>query len=275
MSCIDVVYQSLQRHPYFQYPCRKESEIRAQDLSVGGGGDVKVEEEDSSDSGGSDKEMIPEAEYVSAKCVIFTYFTGDTSKVVDDHFTKALNRPSSFTSDVIMTANKSVNDNNGDINNNNSGPLMSQRVFPPSFWSSNYHNIKRNNMNMGITSTIQQTAFGDVTGDLSFNRADACLQQYSMTQSAYNHRPITELSYGVAQSNCGVFNPRYSSLLIQPPVRASRLPGLENHGDYTKPSDPGWSIAYTNPHEYSYEVANATATSMTDNQDSSKDPFWF
>lgn len=34
------------------------------------------------------------AQYLSANCVIFTYVAGDISKLVDDHFTKALGQNS-------------------------------------------------------------------------------------------------------------------------------------------------------------------------------------
>ena len=34
------------------------------------------------------------AQYLSANCVIFTYYTGDINKIVDDHFSKALNQSS-------------------------------------------------------------------------------------------------------------------------------------------------------------------------------------
>ena len=47
--------------------------------------------------GEKDKEgMVEEdqksAQYLSANCVIFTYYSGDISKVVDDHFSKALSQ---------------------------------------------------------------------------------------------------------------------------------------------------------------------------------------
>ncbi|KAM3836163.1 transcription cofactor vestigial-like protein 3 [Diretmus argenteus] len=38
-----------------------------------------------------------ETEYLSSRCVLFTYFQGDIGDVVDEHFSRALNRPSTFT----------------------------------------------------------------------------------------------------------------------------------------------------------------------------------
>ncbi|XP_033112008.1 transcription cofactor vestigial-like protein 2 isoform X2 [Anneissia japonica] len=269
MSCMDVVYQPLQRHPFYQHPRNKNS---GNDNEAGHSlASVKVEEDQS--ESGSDKDSFPEAEYVSAKCVIFTYFTGDTNKVVDDHFTKALNQPSSFTSDVVEPTTTGKQSIIADRNNNNKGSLMSQRAFPPSFWSSNYYNMGRNNGHSDLPTSIQEMMFGDACNGSSSNRPD--VWQYSLAQSAYTHRPITELGYGVSSSNTAVFNPRYSSLLIQPPVRPSRLPSFQAP---CEPSDPGWSIAYTNPNssDYSsYALDNAATTSMAENQDSNKDSFWF
>lgn len=41
--------------------------------------------------GESEKDTEPRgAQYITANCVLFTYFSGDTASVVDDHFTRAL-----------------------------------------------------------------------------------------------------------------------------------------------------------------------------------------
>ncbi|XP_068146021.1 protein vestigial [Drosophila tropicalis] len=58
------------------------------------------------------------AQYLSATCVVFTNYSGDTASVVDEHFSRALNY------------------NNKDAKESNSP--MSTRNFPPSFWNSNY-----------------------------------------------------------------------------------------------------------------------------------------
>lgn len=47
------------------------------------------------------KETQPaETEYLSSRCVVFTYFRGDIGDVVDEHFTRALSQPSTFSNDV-------------------------------------------------------------------------------------------------------------------------------------------------------------------------------
>ncbi|XP_068428928.1 transcription cofactor vestigial-like protein 3 [Clinocottus analis] len=41
-----------------------------------------------------------EAEYLSSRCVLFTYFQGDISDVVDEHFSRALSQSSTFNSET-------------------------------------------------------------------------------------------------------------------------------------------------------------------------------
>lgn len=53
---------------------------------------ASIKEEESS----PEKERPPEAEYINSRCVLFTYFQGDISSVVDEHFSRALSQPSSY-----------------------------------------------------------------------------------------------------------------------------------------------------------------------------------
>jgi hypothetical protein len=45
---------------------------------------------------GGKLDHLPTTEYLATNCVLLTYFTGDVSEQVDEHFTKALAQPSSF-----------------------------------------------------------------------------------------------------------------------------------------------------------------------------------
>ncbi|KAJ8315376.1 hypothetical protein KUTeg_007526 [Tegillarca granosa] len=66
-----------------------------------------------------DPELQPKSsQYINQNCVLLSYFTGDASRSVDEHFTRSLNEPSSF--------------------NIEKKPLMCHRKLPPSFWNSNY-----------------------------------------------------------------------------------------------------------------------------------------
>lgn len=46
-----------------------------------------------------DSNQPAEAEYLSARCVLFTYFRGEIGDVVDEHFSRALSQASSFNSE--------------------------------------------------------------------------------------------------------------------------------------------------------------------------------
>ncbi|XP_037903860.1 protein vestigial isoform X2 [Hermetia illucens] len=58
------------------------------------------------------------AQYISASCVVFTHYSGDTASVVDEHFSRALNFSNKDSKEGCSP--------------------MSARNFPPSFWNSNY-----------------------------------------------------------------------------------------------------------------------------------------
>lgn len=53
-----------------------------------------------SDSTHKDGSQPAEAEYLSSRCVLFTYFQGDIGDVVDEHFSRALSQPSTFSSET-------------------------------------------------------------------------------------------------------------------------------------------------------------------------------
>ncbi|CAL1582860.1 unnamed protein product [Knipowitschia caucasica] len=52
-----------------------------------------------SDGDLKDSNQPAEAEYLSARCVLFTYFKGEIGDVVDEHFSRALSQASSFSSE--------------------------------------------------------------------------------------------------------------------------------------------------------------------------------
>lgn len=47
------------------------------------------------------------SQYLNPNCLLLTYFNGETSAVVDEHFSRALSQPSSFSSD--RNGNQSLN----------------------------------------------------------------------------------------------------------------------------------------------------------------------
>lgn len=53
-----------------------------------------------SDSELKDSTQPAEAEYLSSRCVLFTYFRGEIGDVVDEHFSRALSQSSSFNNET-------------------------------------------------------------------------------------------------------------------------------------------------------------------------------
>ncbi|CAG5976340.1 unnamed protein product [Menidia menidia] len=102
MSCLDVMYQVFGPQPYFSsyspYHHQKlalyskmqdpqESSSR-QLPPPGPPGPPAIKEED--------KDLPPGAEYLGARCVLFSYFQGDISSVVDEHFSRALSQTAAY-----------------------------------------------------------------------------------------------------------------------------------------------------------------------------------
>ncbi|XP_070971491.1 transcription cofactor vestigial-like protein 2 isoform X1 [Oncorhynchus clarkii lewisi] len=79
------------------------------------------------EEGPKEKQEVPEAEYLTSRCILFTYYQGDISSVVDEHFSRALS---------------SYMEGEGkrralDLGTDTPSP-SSRHSFPPSFWDSNY-----------------------------------------------------------------------------------------------------------------------------------------
>ncbi|XP_048119218.1 transcription cofactor vestigial-like protein 2b isoform X1 [Alosa alosa] len=77
------------------------------------------------DDGPKEKQESPEAEYLNSRCVLFTYYQGDISSVVDEHFSRAL-------SSYMEGESKRRTADTG------TASPINRRSFPPSFWDSNY-----------------------------------------------------------------------------------------------------------------------------------------
>ncbi|CAK6984220.1 transcription cofactor vestigial-like protein 2a isoform X1, partial [Scomber scombrus] len=111
MSCLDVMYQVFGPQPYFSsYSPYHHQKLalysKMQDPQDGSGGSrlgpagpsgpLAIKEED--------KDLPPGAEYLSSRCVLFTYFQGDISAVVDEHFSRALSQPTAYTTAAAAAA---------------------------------------------------------------------------------------------------------------------------------------------------------------------------
>ncbi|XP_071497276.1 transcription cofactor vestigial-like protein 3 [Diadema antillarum] len=282
---------------------------------------VKEERE----SGSVDKGPASEADYVNSRCVIFTFYTGDLDKIVDEHFSRSLSQHSSFSPEGVHKSRSEATGNsesgsdgtNWSSKNTAGCPVtpMCKRNFPPSFWNSNFYsavgnsNNNTNNSNSGHLNSVYQA--GATTGSMShhdtssFLSAAAAADSYTMHHRASVHHPqadaawhygfgahhqssyphhhhhhhhtgLHELGYGVSPGSA--FNPRYSSLLIQPSVRPGRLPTMPGQCDFTKSSTTEWPATYT-PHSHhsttdipTYSVESG---STIDTHETNKDLYWF
>ncbi|XP_061479671.1 discoidin, CUB and LCCL domain-containing protein 1-like isoform X2 [Rhineura floridana] len=115
MSCLDVMYQVYgPPQPYFatayspyhqKLAFYSKMQEAAESASTSGSSSssssssfsshtapASIKEEECS----PEKEHPPEAEYINSRCVLFTYFQGDISTVVDEHFSRALSQSSSY-----------------------------------------------------------------------------------------------------------------------------------------------------------------------------------
>lgn len=176
---------------------------------------------------------------------------------------------------------------------------MCRRNFPPSFWNSNYWQDMKTNSLVPIDTTNLHY-LNSTTGNCYFQNAinannaitpyrasdplltaesyNAYRQRASAIhghtdpwhytfsahhQSAFSHHKssfgIHELSYGYATG--GAFNPRYSSLLIQPTVRSTMLPAVPGQMELPKPSavadnwnSSGYNGIHTHPQYFSTDL---------------------
>ncbi|XP_023236270.1 transcription cofactor vestigial-like protein 2 isoform X1 [Centruroides vittatus] len=202
-----------------------------------------------------------DAQYLSANCVVFTYYTGDLASVVDEHFSRALSQPSSYSPDT----------DRGSVMKDS--PPMSQRNFPPSFWNCNYQPTSTSLGAMSATSTnhpdISYATDSYHSGTLHATIHQGDPWHYTFTghaQSAgpYGARPtVHDLSY-TNMSATNRFNPQYGSLFLQPPVRSTRLtPVTPGCAGLEKATDTWGTSRYHEPltaHNLSHMDTNYGAT---------------
>ncbi|CAL1295998.1 unnamed protein product [Larinioides sclopetarius] len=232
MSCADVMYQPYS--PYFPYHQRSQAAQPITPLPTQGSADyrkfsaLKPQAEGSSpapsvsppteDKGGAEK---AEAQYLSANCVLFTYYSGDISSVVDEHFARAL-------SQVTPSYTPQPSEAKASSHSSKDGPPMSHRNFPPSFWNSNYQPMPNSNLGpMGpgaLGSLGPELTYG---GD-PYHHHPGTLHATLHHQNDPWHYTLTgQPPFGSSYhhgAGSARFGPQYGSLLLQPAVRtAGRL----------------------------------------------------
>ncbi|KAM9435794.1 transcription cofactor vestigial-like protein 2a isoform 2-T2 [Clarias gariepinus] len=276
MSCLDVMYQVYappqpyftptyspyhHHHHHHPHPHSHHQKLafysKMQEEPVSGANSFSshpaptIKEEDCA----PEKEQPPEAEYISSRCVLFTYFQGDISSVVDEHFSRALSQTSSYGS-ASASGNKS---SRGAASWKDGSFPMSQRSFPPSFWNSAYQPSVTASLSTALGASHSDLPFpGDPYSSASLHSHlhQAAPESWHPTHHHHHHpyplgaqssaypRPSVHDMYGTH------FDPRYSSLLV-PSVRPHRLPPSTVPAPGPSPcdiskSDPA-SSAWTGP----------------------------
>ncbi|KAM8809524.1 transcription cofactor vestigial-like protein 2 isoform 2-T2 [Eudromia elegans] len=247
MSCLDVMYQvyGAAPQPYFaaayspyhqklafyskmqEAPESGSSASTSSSFSSHATASIKEEE------GSPEKERPPEAEYISSRCVLFTYFHGDISAVVDEHFSRALSQPSSFSLGSAKAARSAGSWRDGSF-------PMSQRSFPPSFWNSTY---QPSSVPGTLGSPLAAAAHGELPFATAEPYAPAALHGHLHQGAAepwhhahhhhhhHHHHPYLGAQSGAYPRPAAMhevygphFDPRYGSLLVPAAsVRPHRL----------------------------------------------------
>ncbi|XP_068135574.1 transcription cofactor vestigial-like protein 2 isoform X4 [Hyperolius riggenbachi] len=258
MSCLDVMYQvygppqpyfATAYSPYHQklafYSKMQEapesgsssnaSSVSSNASSFSSHAPTNIKEEECS----PEKERPPEAEYINSRCVLFTYFQGDISAVVDEHFSRALSQPSSYSPSSSAKTGRATSSWR-----DTSFP-MSQRSFPPSFWNSSYQPNT-----IATSSSLSSSLASPLSGphsEIPFGAdpySPASIHSHlhqgppePWHHAHHHHHHHHPYSIGGAINSQGSsyprpgmhevysthFDPRYSSLLVPASVRPHRI----------------------------------------------------
>ncbi|XP_077593460.1 transcription cofactor vestigial-like protein 2a [Stigmatopora nigra] len=262
MSRLDVMYQVLGAQPYFSpyspyhhhhhhhhhHQQQQQQQKPSSDTKSSGAQGTESGVPPASVSGSvsaaiatatikeEDKDPPPGAQYLNARCVLFTYFHGDIGAVVDQHFSRALSLHASS-----VYPPKAPRD---------SCFPMSQRNFPPSFWNSPHASASHSEVALAAGE-----AYGPPPPPPLHGHPDAWHPHAYALGAQGSGYPRAEV-YGAA------FDPRYGSLLV---------PSVRPHHRSAEPGgkgEPAWGPAFSGEMGVNAETGPPT-------QDKSKDLYWF
>lgn len=182
------------------------------------------------EEGPKEKQESPDAEYLSSRCVLFTYYQGDISSVVDEHFSRAL---SSY---MDREGKRRAPDHQG----TDTPSPSSRRSFPPSFWDSNYTSPhSRPHCDTAAPSYSMDPYASGLHPGLPHPHAHPHAHPhppeswgYPQAQAYGPPRPLHELYSPSA------LEPHYGPLLM-PTVRPPHLPTMPSHYEVSKLEPPG------------------------------------
>ncbi|XP_075752140.1 uncharacterized protein LOC119174187 isoform X2 [Rhipicephalus microplus] len=180
-----------------------------------------------------------DAHYVSDNCVVFTYYSGDISSVVDEHFSRALSESGAYDG----TAGSSCKSG---VSHLKDAPPMAQRNFPASFWNchqspaggSSSHGMATGSAGGSVSSPVDlygsseahpyHHAHHHAASAANAAAIHASLQSdpwhYALTApqaGPYRSSAMHELAYSAGGAAHRFGAQQYGSLLLQP--RSSRL----------------------------------------------------
>ncbi|XP_066497248.1 transcription cofactor vestigial-like protein 3 [Hoplias malabaricus] len=233
------------------------------------------------------KEPQPaEAEYLSARCVLFTYFRGDIGDVVDEHFSRALSQPSAFTNDTKDRHGPSTQwKDGGSVNDGQCGSL------PSSLWSSSYPSQALSSVHAEFPTTAFHPADSAIwsshsltqpglpppsalTESWPYGLASQSGAGYPHVHEMYTHmhtrHPHPHTHPMLHHTHSTALDPRFSPLLL-PGMRPSCSPSSAAEGVKTE-LEPNCSTASNWPVSFQGSV-DIFDTALE--QDKAKSSVWF
>ncbi|XP_025099442.1 transcription cofactor vestigial-like protein 2 [Pomacea canaliculata] len=246
MSCVDLMYQFYS--PYFPYKPTVDDAQKfgvssmyegvspsATSTSLGDGG--------AGSGGGSggpspsdkmhrevEREGQPRAtQYLASNCVLFTYFSGDPASVVDEHFSRALSQPSSYSLDKPGVQKTCTRPDT---------LLMCQRKLPASFWNSAYQpppsaTSSHGGFPLGAEAYFSPSLYG---------LHKSWPYTYSSQPHTYAHQSAHAFSYSGMDATRGLTS-HYGSLVMPGAGLASRADGRSSQYELAKGGDAFSSAA--------------------------------
>lgn len=192
-------------------------------------------------------EQPKDTQYLSANCILMTYYSGDISSNVDEHFSRALSQPSSFSPDGKVSKDPS---------------LMCQRKLPASFWNSNYYGPGSFYTDFQFPPGHYSTS--SIPGFSGFQ--DPWFSRFSSQSHTFHHRPM-HYDFPYSSMSASRYNSNFGSLLLQS-ARTGHFPG----SDYGKSAEskfryPDYRLGTDYPTQNSFPGLEPTATETTAGRD--------
>ncbi|XP_038657642.1 transcription cofactor vestigial-like protein 3 [Scyliorhinus canicula] len=274
MSCLDVMYhQSYGARQYlpaaaaaYTTACYRHHHSQQQKLAR------FSKMENNSQSKESEKEQTPEAEYISSRCVLLTYFQGDIGAVVDEHFSRALSQSGNFHSD--NPSSKPQASSSSTWKEGSPFSPTQKNSFPASFWSSTYQApaapaLSASHPDISAASGAvfhspdpmawpghglhQASAPPTNAEPWPYTLASQGSSSYPLVHEVYPHM---HHPHAHTHHHSPHLDPRYGSFLV-PTVRAARITAAPGEITKTDPTVPVAGSSWTGAFHGALEMAQA------------------